>query len=236
MPSGRPTERARVRLVARRSRFIGISARLDAHPFLAPSTSHDASPRGRRMARASPSSIAGVGGTPETLLELHPLPGRSGPPTWRAVKDTACGRARRRSTARSPNRRRREPPVGGWQSARVPRRPRRMAAPLLIAVQGGSPLCSRPANHDGITRLSADGRSIVYSANAGTSGRHRSAAPFRVAVDRAEPAAITPGEGLERSPVVTGDGRTMAFISATRGAAGADGRRRQRRNATRGRS
>jgi dipeptidyl aminopeptidase/acylaminoacyl peptidase len=37
----------------------------------------------------------------------------------------------------------------------------------------------------------------------------------RVAIDRAAPDVVTEGTGLEWTPVVTGDGKTMAYISAT---------------------
>src|SRR5258706_444877 len=36
-----------------------------------------------------------------------------------------------------------------------------------------------------------------------------------VAVDRASPEVMTPGVGLEWTPVITGDGRSIAFIGAT---------------------
>ena len=37
----------------------------------------------------------------------------------------------------------------------------------------------------------------------------------RVPVDRAAPEVLTPGTGLEWTPVVTGDGASVAFIGAT---------------------
>jgi dipeptidyl aminopeptidase/acylaminoacyl peptidase len=65
--------------------------------------------------------------------------------------------------------------------------------------------------------LSPDGRQIVYSANSGADAldvdrRHL----FKVAVDgSAAPVALTRGTGLEWSPVVTGDGQSVAFLSST---------------------
>src|SRR5262249_58409939 len=58
-------------------------------------------------------------------------------------------------------------------------------------------------------------RSLVYNANAGADPddddrRHL----FRVPVDAARPAPLTSGRGLEWTPVVTGDGGTVAFIGA----------------------
>jgi dipeptidyl aminopeptidase/acylaminoacyl peptidase len=65
--------------------------------------------------------------------------------------------------------------------------------------------------------LSADGRSVIYTANTGTNKddiarRHL----FRVPVDgSAPPVALTTGMGIEWSPVVTGDNQNLAFLSAT---------------------
>jgi len=64
--------------------------------------------------------------------------------------------------------------------------------------------------------MSPDQRFIVYSANTGADPndddrRHI----FRVSTDRADAAALTKGEGVEWTPVVTGDAKSVAFISAT---------------------
>jgi dipeptidyl aminopeptidase/acylaminoacyl peptidase len=65
--------------------------------------------------------------------------------------------------------------------------------------------------------LSRDGRFAVYSANTGADRhdvdrRH----VFKVPVDGSTPpVAMTRGAGLEWSPVVTGDGQTIAFIAST---------------------
>jgi dipeptidyl aminopeptidase/acylaminoacyl peptidase len=63
---------------------------------------------------------------------------------------------------------------------------------------------------------SPDGTYLVYSANTGPlredqDRRH----VFKVPVDRAAPVQLVPGAGLEWTPVVTGDGSSIAFISAT---------------------
>ncbi len=65
-------------------------------------------------------------------------------------------------------------------------------------------------------RMTPDKKSLVFSANTGPDAldldrRH----VVRVAVDKPGIEVITPGGGLEWTPVVTGDGSTMAFISAT---------------------
>ena len=63
--------------------------------------------------------------------------------------------------------------------------------------------------------LTPDRRTILYNANAGSDAadidrRHL----YKVAIDNPKPAAITTGAGIEWGPVVTGDGKTIAFISA----------------------
>jgi len=86
-----------------------------------------------------------------------------------------------------------------------------------IAETGGDPLLLTPGNYmaEYIT-LSPDGRWLVFAANAGSDKldidrRH----VVRVPVDRADPKVMTPGDGNEWTPVVTGDGRTIAFLGAT---------------------
>jgi dipeptidyl aminopeptidase/acylaminoacyl peptidase len=65
--------------------------------------------------------------------------------------------------------------------------------------------------------LTPDGRFLVYSANTGPDRhdidrRHL----FKVPVDGSSPpVALTSGVGLEWSPVVTGDGQTVAFLHST---------------------
>jgi len=65
-------------------------------------------------------------------------------------------------------------------------------------------------------QLTADKKWLVFSANAGndkldTDRRHAA----KVSVDKADMQVLTPGDGLEWTPVVTGDGNATAFISAT---------------------
>ncbi|MEP6749473.1 MAG: prolyl oligopeptidase family serine peptidase [Bacteroidota bacterium] len=82
---------------------------------------------------------------------------------------------------------------------------------------GGVPLLLTPGNfmceH---IKLSADKKTLIFSANAGNDKldidrRHA----VSVSVDKADMRVLTPGSGLEWMPVVTGDGNTAAFISAT---------------------
>ncbi|MBD2754944.1 S9 family peptidase [Spirosoma validum] len=82
---------------------------------------------------------------------------------------------------------------------------------------GGTPLLLTPtpfmAEH--IT-ISPDGKWLVFSGNTGPDKldidrRH----VVRVPVDKAAMEVLTPGSGLEWTPVITGDGSTVAMISAT---------------------
>jgi dipeptidyl aminopeptidase/acylaminoacyl peptidase len=87
----------------------------------------------------------------------------------------------------------------------------------LNASGGGQPTLLTPGNfmceH---IKLSADRRYLVCSANTGEDGldierRH----VLMVSVEKPEMRVMTPGKGLEWMPVMTGDGKTLAFISAT---------------------
>jgi len=84
--------------------------------------------------------------------------------------------------------------------------------------EGGTPTLLTPGafmvEHVSLTR---DGRFVVYSANTGADAhdvdrRHI----FKVPVDgSAPPAPLTRGVGIEWSPAITGDGRTVAFLGST---------------------
>src|SRR3712207_771821 len=82
---------------------------------------------------------------------------------------------------------------------------------------GGEPLLLTPGRYMAeYVRLSPDRRFLVFAGNAGRDAddidrRH----VVKVPVDRAAPEVMTPGSGLEWTPVVTGDGRSIAFIGAT---------------------
>jgi dipeptidyl aminopeptidase/acylaminoacyl peptidase len=86
-----------------------------------------------------------------------------------------------------------------------------------IASTGGSALLLTPGNFmcEHIT-LSADKKYLTFSANAGNDAldierRHA----VKVSVDKADMQVLTPGSGLEWTPVLTDDGNSAAFISAT---------------------
>ncbi|MEO7530172.1 MAG: DPP IV N-terminal domain-containing protein, partial [Sediminibacterium sp.] len=86
-----------------------------------------------------------------------------------------------------------------------------------IASNGGKETLLTPGNFmcEHIT-LSADNKYLTFSANAGTDPldierRHA----VMVSVDKPDMKVLTPGSGLEWTPVLTDDGKTAAFISAT---------------------
>lgn len=82
---------------------------------------------------------------------------------------------------------------------------------------GGKPLLLTPGNFMAEhIQLSPDRKWLVFSGNTGPDAldgdrRH----VVRVPVDKPLAEVMTKGTGLEWTPVVTGDGKTLAFISAT---------------------
>ncbi|MEJ1240486.1 prolyl oligopeptidase family serine peptidase [Chryseolinea sp. T2] len=86
-----------------------------------------------------------------------------------------------------------------------------------LPASGGKPTLLTPGNFMAEhIRLSADRKWLVFSANTGpdvldADRRH----VVRVAVDKAGIEVLTPGSGLEWTPAITGDGKSLAFLSAT---------------------
>jgi dipeptidyl aminopeptidase/acylaminoacyl peptidase len=86
-----------------------------------------------------------------------------------------------------------------------------------ISSSGGEPLLLTPGDYMAeYIQLSPDGRYLVFAGNTGETPddldrRH----VVRVSVDRADAAVLTPGTGLEWTPVVTGDGGSIVFLGAT---------------------
>ncbi|MBX9778775.1 MAG: prolyl oligopeptidase family serine peptidase [Chitinophagaceae bacterium] len=91
--------------------------------------------------------------------------------------------------------------------------------PHLYALDasGGKPVLLTPGNYMAEhIQLSADKKWLCFSANAGNDKldierRHI----VRVAVDKPGIDIITPGNGIEFTPVITGDGTAIAYFSAT---------------------
>ena len=212
---------SRLAFVSRRGdhSFIGIFAS-DSEPirYLAPSTGRDLDPRwspdGARIAFVR---LPGAGGAPASMLEVAPQPWA----IWTA--DVANGAGH--EVWRSPNTPHGSVPrtAGGVNLAWGAGDRLVFLADLdgwphlySIPAAGGTPLLLTPGvfmvEHVVVT---PDGRSIIYSANAGSDSndvdrRHL----FMVGVDRPGPKALTPGAGLEWAPVVTGDGQAVAMIGA----------------------
>lgn len=86
-----------------------------------------------------------------------------------------------------------------------------------IPENGGAALLLTPGNYMAeYVTLTPDGRYLLFAGNAGSDKddidrRHI----VRVPVDRADPKVLTPGTGLEWTPFVTDNGKSIAFIGAT---------------------
>jgi dipeptidyl aminopeptidase/acylaminoacyl peptidase len=199
--------------------FIGVYAGpREPIRWIAPASSRDGSPRwspdGRRIAFVR---RPGVGGAPDPVLEPRHVPWA----IW--VADVDGGEAR--EIWRPPAALRGSlPTTHGGTNLRWAADGRIVFLSYLdgwphlysVAAAGGEPLLLTPgeymAEH---VQLSPDRRFLVFAANHGpdpddVDRRH----VVRVPVDRAEPEVLTPGVGLEWSPVVTGDARHLAFVGA----------------------
>jgi len=187
--------------------------------YLEPATSRDSSPRwspdGKRIAFVR---RPGSGGAPEPILEQRPQAWS----IWTA--DAATGEGKQ--LWKSPFTLRGSPPgtEGGtnlhWAAAgRIVFLSYLDGWPHLYSISedGGEPLLLTPGNYMAeYISISNDHHYMVFAGNAGSDAddidrRHI----VRVPVDRAEPTVVTPGKGLEWTPFVTGDGKYIAYISAT---------------------
>ncbi|MBE0594879.1 MAG: prolyl oligopeptidase family serine peptidase [Gemmatimonadales bacterium] len=200
--------------------FVGVYVN-DSTPivWLAPSFDRDRSPRwapdGTRLAFVR---TPGSGGAPDSVLARRHRPWE----IWTAAAVTGEGRR----VWKAPETLRGSPPSteGGtnlhWAAAgRIAFLSYQDGWPHLYSIpeDGGDALLLTPGEYMAeYVEMSPDGRWLLFAGNAGVDPldidrRH----VVRVPVDRAAPEVMTPGDGLEWTPVVTGDGSTIAFLSAT---------------------
>lgn len=197
--------------------FIGIFTD-EATPILyvAPRTSRDGSPRwsgdGRQIAFVR---RPGAGGAPVNSLEIQPNPWS----IW--IADAATGEARQRWASEVSLRGSVPSTHGGtnlhWAAGdRI----------VFMSMQDGwshlysmtargadAPMLLTPGDHMAeYVTLSSDGRFALYAGNlGGTPGDIDRRHLVRVPVDRAAPEVLTPGTGLEWTPVSMSTGRIAAI-------------------------
>ena len=200
--------------------FIGVYAN-DSAPmrWIAPTTNRDGTPRW------SPEGThlvfvrrPGSGGAPDSMLVQRHTPWS----LW--VADAETGEARHLWT--SPKTLRGSVPSthGGtnlhWAAGgRIVFMSYMDGWPHLYSInaQGGEPLLLTPGRFMAeYVSLSRDGHWLAFAGNAGDAPQDIDRRHIvRVNVSRPGAQVLTPGSGLEWTPVFTGDGGTIAYISAT---------------------
>ena len=197
--------------------FIGIYTNADT-PILwvAPSTNRDWSPRWSRDGTALVfARRPGAGGPPPRSLEIQPAPWS----LW--VADARTGAAVPRWTSDTTLRASIPSTHGGvnlqWAAGdRLVFLSYHDGWPHLYSMSArgsDAPMLLTPGDHmaEHVT-LTADGTALLYAGNLGATPwdldrRH----VVRVPVDRAAPEVLTPGTGVEWSPVATAGGKVIAI-------------------------
>jgi dipeptidyl aminopeptidase/acylaminoacyl peptidase len=187
--------------------------------WIAPSFSKDSSPRwspdGKQIAFVR---TPGEGGVPKSLLERHHRP-------WSImVADVVSGAANQIWESPKTLAGSRPTTHGGtnlhWGAGnRIAFLAYHDGWPHLYSMPstGGAPMQLTKGNFmNEYVSMSADGKWLLASANTGydqldIDRRHI----IRVSIDKADMKVLTPGEGLEWSPQLTGDGSHLIYISAT---------------------
>ena len=199
--------------------FIGVySANSKAIKWIDPSFKRDASPRwspdGKRIAFIR---MPGAGGAPDSVLRRKHSP-------WSiCVSDLSGGAAKVLWTAPKTLRGSIPTTQGGtnlhWGKNKIAFLSYSDGWPHLysISADGGVPALLSPGNFMAeYIRISPDGKTLLFAGNAGTDPldidrRHI----VQVNTDQPGVKVLTPGSGLEWTPVMTGDQKFIAFISAT---------------------
>lgn len=186
--------------------------------WMDPGFARDGSPRwspdGKQLAFIR---MKGTGGSPDSVLTRKHS-------AWSVMSgDVATGKVKRLWTAPTTLRGSVPTTHGGtnlhWAAGRIVFLSYQDGWPHLYSLpdQGGEPLLLTPGNFMAeYIRLSPDKKWLVFAANAGNDPldidrRH----VVKVSVEKAGIEVMTPGSGLEWTPVVTGDGQSIAFIGAT---------------------
>ncbi len=197
--------------------FIGVYTNEQTPiQYIAPSTSRDWSPRwsrdGRQLVFAR---RPGGGGPVANTLEPQPAPWS----IW--VADVATGEAKQRWASDTTLRASVPSTHGGvnlqWAAeGRLVFLSYHDGWPHLYSMRAAgseAPLLLTPGNHMAeYVTLSADGRHLLYAGNLGaTPGDIDRRHVVRVPVDRAQPEVLTPGVGVEWTPVSMSSGRIAAI-------------------------